>query len=71
MAKNQYSFSNNAKNKGAPSGHIIPISEVRLSAGAEFCVVLTGSIMTMPGLPKKPAAENVGVSESGDIFGLF
>lgn len=71
MAKNQYSFSNDAKNKGAPSGFTIPISEVRLSAGAEFCVVLTGSIMTMPGLPKKPAAQNVGVDDKGDIYGLF
>ena len=71
MAKNQYSFTNDAKIKGAPTGHTIPIADVRLSAGAEFCVVLTGSIMTMPGLPKKPAAEAVGINDDGDIYGLF
>ena len=71
MAKTQYSFTNDAKTKGAPMGHTIPIADVRLSAGAEFCVVLTGSIMTMPGLPKKPAAEAVGVNNEGNIYGLF
>ena len=56
---------------GAPSGHDVPIREVRLSAGAEFIVVVCGEIMTMPGLPKIPAAENINVDEKGLIQGLF
>jgi len=56
---------------GAPSGHDVPIREVRLSAGAEFIVVVCGEIMTMPGLPRKPAAENINVDEKGLIQGLF
>ena len=71
MAKTQYSFSTDPSLKGAPSGFTIPIREVRLSLGAEFIVVLTGDIMTMPGLPRLPAAAAVGVDASGDIVGLF
>ena len=56
---------------GAPSGHDVPIKEVRLSAGAEFIVVVCGDIMTMPGLPRIPAAENIDVDENGSIQGLF
>jgi len=56
---------------GAPSGHDVPIREVRLSAGAEFIVVVCGEIMTMPGLPKIPAAENINVDDKGLIQGLF
>ena len=71
VAKNQYSFSADPKALGAPSGHIVPVRDVRLSAGAEFVVALTGDIMTMPGLPKIPASEHVGLDESGHIHGLF
>jgi formate--tetrahydrofolate ligase len=71
MAKTQYSFSTDPAVKAAPSGHLIPIREVRLSAGAEFVVVVCGDIMTMPGLPKVPAANTIEVSESGRITGLF
>ena len=71
MAKTQYSFSTDPTLKCAPSGFTVPVQDVRLSAGAEFVVVLTGSIMTMPGLPSVPAAESVGVGEDGEIFGLF
>ncbi len=71
MAKTQYSFSTDPSLKGVPSGFTIPIREVRPSLGAEFIVVLTGDIMTMPGLPRVPAAEAVGVDASGDIVGLF
>ena len=71
MAKTQYSFSTDPLLKGAPSGFTIPIREVRLSLGAEFIVVLAGDIMTMPGLPRVPAAEAVGVDANGDIVGLF
>jgi len=71
IAKTQYSFSSDQNVKGAPTGHILPITEVRLSAGAEFVVVLTGSIMTMPGLSKIPSAEKVGLGNDGDIYGLF
>lgn len=71
VAKTQYSFTNDEKAVNAPSGHTIDIADCRLSAGAEFVVVLTGSVMTMPGLPKKPAAEAVGVEEDGSIYGLF
>ncbi len=56
---------------GAPSGHDVPIKEVRLSSGAEFVVVICGDIMTMPGLPRIPAAENIDVDENGLIQGLF
>ena len=71
IAKTQYSFSTDPKNKGAPSNHEIPIREVRLSSGAEFVVVVCGSIMTMPGLPKVPAADNIKLNKDGQIDGLF
>ncbi len=71
IAKTQYSFSVDPKLKGAPSGHEIPIREVRLSSGAEFIVVVCGSIMTMPGLPKIPAADSIKLNKKGEIEGLF
>jgi formate--tetrahydrofolate ligase len=71
IAKTQYSFSADPKRLGAPSGHRLPIREVRLSAGAGFVVVLAGTIMTMPGLPRAPAAERIGLDEQGQIIGLF
>ena len=71
MAKTQYSFSTNPNLRGAPTGHSVPIREVRLSAGAGFVVVVCGEIMTMPGLPRKPAAEQIMLNENGEIDGLF
>jgi len=71
MAKTQYSFSTDPLLMGAPSGHDVPIREVRLSAGAEFIVVVCGEIMTMPGLPKIPASEGIDVDDEGLIQGLF
>ena len=71
IAKTQYSFSIDPKLKGAPSNHILQIREIRLSSGAEFLVVVCGSIMTMPGLPKTPAAEGIRINDKGDIDGLF
>ena len=71
IAKTQYSFSTDQNAKGAPSGFTIPIRELRLSAGAEFVVVVCGDIMTMPGLPKTPAANNIEVGGDGRISGLF
>jgi formate--tetrahydrofolate ligase len=71
VAKTQYSFSTDPKLRGAPSGHIVNIREVRLAAGAEFVVMICGDIMTMPGLPKVPAANSIDVDESGKIVGLF
>jgi formate--tetrahydrofolate ligase len=71
VAKTQYSFTTNADTKGAPLGFTIPIREVRLSAGAEFVVVICGDIMTMPGLPKVPAANNIELVADGRIAGLF
>ncbi|MGA0393054.1 MAG: formate--tetrahydrofolate ligase, partial [Rhodospirillales bacterium] len=71
IAKTQYSFSTNPALKGAPTGHEIPVREVRLSGGAEFVVVVCGDIMTMPGLPRVPAAEAIGVDKNGEIVGLF
>ena len=71
MAKTQYSFSADAGLKNAPSGFEVPIREVRLSGGAEFVVVICGAIMTMPGLPRVPAADNIAVDENGHITGLF
>ena len=71
IAKTQYSFTTNPDAKGAPSGHTIPIREVRLSAGAEFVVVVCGDIMTMPGLPRVPAANNIELGADGRITGLF
>ena len=71
MAKTQYSFSTDPGKRGAPTGHIVPIRELRLSAGAEFVVVVTGEIMTMPGLPKVPSAEQIHLDDKGLIQGLF
>jgi formate--tetrahydrofolate ligase len=71
MAKTQYSFSTDPNLKGAPSNHVVPIREVKLSAGAEFLVVICGEIMTMPGLPKVPAANTIGLNERGEVQGLF
>ena len=71
VAKTQYSFSTDAQKRGAPSGHVINIREVRLAAGAEFVVMICGDVMTMPGLPRVPAAEAVGVDDSGEVLGLF
>ena len=71
IAKTQYSFSTNPDTKGAPLDHVIPVREVRLSAGAEFVVAICGDIMTMPGLPKVPAANKIDVSADGRIAGLF
>jgi len=71
MAKTQYSFSTDPLLMGAPTGHEVPIREVRLSAGAEFIVVVCGEIMTMPGLPRVPAAEAIGLDEDYEIKGLF
>ncbi len=71
VAKTQYSFSTDPSKRGAPSGHEIPIREVRLSAGAEFIVMVCGDIMTMPGLPKVPAAERIDIDDDGNIIGLF
>ena len=71
MAKTQYSFSTDPSRKGAPEGHEVPVRELRLSAGAEFVVAICGDMMTMPGLPKKPAAEGIHINEDGRIEGLF
>ena len=71
MAKTQYSFSTDPNLLGAPSGHVVPIREIRLAAGAEFIVVVCGAIMTMPGLPRVPAANAIRVNEEGRIEGLF
>ena len=71
MAKTQYSFSTDPLLMGAPTGHEVPIREVRLSAGAEFIVVVCGEIMTMPGLPRVPSAEAIGLDENKEIKGLF
>ncbi|WP_447964468.1 formate--tetrahydrofolate ligase [Nitrospira sp. Ecomares 2.1] len=71
MAKTQYSFSTDPTKKGAPTGFTLPVREVRLAMGAGFVVVLTGDMMTMPGLPRVPAAQSIGVDPKGDIVGLF
>ena len=71
MAKTQYSFSTDPNLRGAPIGHIVPVREVRLSAGAGFIVVICGDIMTMPGLPRVPAAQGIGLDADGQIEGLF
>ena len=71
VAKTQYSFSTDPSLKGAPSDHVLPVREVRLSSGAEFVVVICGSIMTMPGLPKIPAADSIKLNNKGEIEGLF
>jgi len=71
IAKTQYSFSTDPKLKGAPTGHTLPIREIRLSSGAGFVVVICGAIMTMPGLPKVPAADSIKLNKKGEIEGLF
>jgi len=71
MAKTQYSFSTDPNLKGAPNGHVVPIREIRLSAGAEFIVVVTGEVMTMPGLPQIPAANSIKLDTQNQIIGLF
>jgi formate--tetrahydrofolate ligase len=71
MAKTQYSFSTNPDLKGAPTDFTIPVREVRLSAGAEFVVVICGELLTMPGLPRVPSAEAIDLNADGQIVGLF
>jgi formate--tetrahydrofolate ligase len=71
MAKTQYSFSTDPSLMGAPTGHDVPIREIRLSAGAEFIVVVCGDIMTMPGLPRVPSADNIRLNDAGQVEGLF
>ena len=71
IAKTQYSFSTDPNLKGAPTGHVLPVREVRLSSGAEFIVVVCGEIMTMPGLPRVPAADSIKLNIKGEIEGLF
>jgi formate--tetrahydrofolate ligase len=71
VAKTQYSFSTDPALRGAPSGHVVNVREVRLSAGAQFVVMICGDIMTMPGLPKVPSAEKIDLGEDGKVIGLF
>jgi formate--tetrahydrofolate ligase len=71
VAKTQYSFSADPTALGAPSGHVLPLRDVRLSAGAGFVVAICGEIMTMPGLPRRPSAETIGLDDGGNIEGLF
>jgi formate--tetrahydrofolate ligase len=71
VAKTQYSFSTDAAARGAPSGHVVNVREVRLAAGAEFIVMVCGDIMTMPGLPKIPSADHIDIDEQGRVVGLF
>jgi formate--tetrahydrofolate ligase len=71
IAKTQYSFSADSTALGAPVGHVLPVREVRLSAGAGFVVAICGDVMTMPGLPRRPAAEVIGLNDAGEIEGLF
>ena len=71
MAKTQYSFTTNPNTRGAPTGFTVPVRELRLSAGAEFIVVITGEIMTMPGLPRVPSADVIRLNDAGQIEGLF
>jgi formate--tetrahydrofolate ligase len=71
IAKTQYSFSTDPNLRGAPSNHVIPVREIRLAGGAEFLVVICGDIMTMPGLPKTPSANGIGVDGNGEIYGIF
>ena len=71
IAKTQYSFSTDPNLKGAPGNHVVPIREIRLAGGAEFLVVVCGDIMTMPGLPRTPAADSINVDSGGQITGLF
>jgi formate--tetrahydrofolate ligase len=71
MAKTQYSFTTDPALRGAPVGHTVPVREVRLAAGAGFVVAICGEIMTMPGLPRVPAAETIRIDDAGQIEGLF
>ncbi len=71
VAKTQYSFSTDPSQKGAPKGHTVHIREVRLSAGAEFVVMICGDVMTMPGLPKVPAANRIDVDANGKVVAYF
>jgi formate--tetrahydrofolate ligase len=71
VAKTQYSFSSDPDLLGAPSGHVLPVREVRLATGAEFLIAICGNMMTMPGLPRHPAAENIDINETGETVGLF
>ena len=71
VAKTQYSFTTDAAVRGAPSGHVVDIREVRLAAGAEFIVMICGDIMTMPGLPKVPSAHAIDIDDKGRVVGLF
>jgi formate--tetrahydrofolate ligase len=71
VAKTQYSFSTDAGLRGAPSGHVVNVREVRLAAGAEFVVMVCGDVMTMPGLPKVPSAEKIDLTDDGKVVGLF
>lgn len=71
IAKTQYSFSTDPLLKGAPSGHVLPVKDVRLATGAEFLVVICGDILTMPGLPRQPAANQIDLDEEGKVVGLF
>ena len=69
--RDRYSFSTDPSLKGAPTGHVLPVREIRLSSGAEFIVVVCGEIMTMPGLPRVPAADSIKINDEGNIEGLF
>jgi formate--tetrahydrofolate ligase len=71
IGKTQYSFSADPSLRGAPVGHVLPVREVRLSAGAGFVVALAGDVMTMPGLPRVPSSEAIGLDRDGAIHGLF
>ncbi len=71
VAKTQYSFSDDATKLGAPENYTVTVRNIKVSAGAGFLVALTGDIMTMPGLPKSPAAERIDVTDDGKIVGLF
>ena len=71
MAKTQYTFTTDPTQRGAPRGFDIPVREVRLSAGAGFVVAICGEIMTMPGLPRVPAAESIMLNDAGEVEGLF
>ena len=71
IAKTQYSFSTDPNLKGAPSEHVVALREVRLSAGAGFIVIVCGDIMTMPGLPRVPAANSIAIDDKGQVAGLF
>jgi formate--tetrahydrofolate ligase len=71
MAKTQYSFSHEASELGAPTGFTLPIREIRINAGAGFLVAICGSMMTMPGLPRRPAAMDMDMDEDGNLLGVF